>query len=108
VLETIDAEFDRIQGVRVAKMRGHRDALVHEFNNGFGSVGRHREIELDPVHPGLEQMADLVRHRLHRWHAVEDLAELTAKTLVPAVEQRTQHEQPRTQLRAAVQFGPEP
>jgi hypothetical protein len=108
VLQTIDAEFDRIEGVRVAKVGGHRDALVHKFNDRFGGVGRHGEIEFDPVHPGLEQMANLVGHRVHRWNAVKDLAELPAKTLVPSVEPRTQDEQSRTKLPAAVQIGPEP
>src|SRR5713101_7346839 len=104
MLQAIDSGSDHIERMRIAKMSCHRNALVHETDDRFGGVRRHREIELDAVHPGLEQVADLFGHRVNRGHAVKYLAEGPAEALVPSVEQWTKHEKPRTELSAAIQI----
>jgi hypothetical protein len=55
----------------------------------------------------LEEVADFLRHRVDRSHAVEHLAEGPAKALVSSVEQWTKHKKPRTELSAAIQIRSE-
>src|SRR5713101_9327537 len=102
MLQAIDSGSDHIERMRIPKMTCHRNTLVHETDDRFGGVRRHREIELDAVHPGLEQVANLLRYRVNRGHAVKYLAKSPAEALVPAVEQWTKHEKARTELPPAI------
>jgi hypothetical protein len=39
VLQAVDSKFDRIQGVHVAKVAGHRDPFVHEIDDRLAVSG---------------------------------------------------------------------
>jgi len=102
MFEAIDPGVNRVKRMGIAKMRRHRDALVDILDNSPGSVGRHRKVDLDPVDTSLKEAADFPRDRIDRRYAVEHFGERTAQALVGSVEQRTEHKQPRAELRAAV------
>ena len=107
MFQAVDPGVNRVKRMGIAEMRSHRDALVDVLDDSPGGVGRHRKVDLDPVDASLQEAADFLQDRLDRRYAVEHFGERTAQALVGSVEQRTKHKQPRAELRAAVQIGPE-
>src|SRR6516225_918436 len=107
MFEAVNPGVNRVKRMGIAKMRRHRDTLVHILDDSPGRVGRHRKVDLDRVDASLQEAADFLGDRIDRWYTVEHSGERTAKALVGSVEQRTKHKEPRAELRAAVQIGPE-
>ena len=106
MLQAVNTRFDSIEGMRIAEMAGHRHAVINEVNHRSGGVWGHSEIELDRVHPGSEQSADLLRHSFWRGDVIEHLGEGgIVKAFVRAVEQRAADEQPWSKLFATGQVG---